>query len=311
MPIDFDPSTLNRDLAQAETDAARLEIERATAAKNVARLRRLQRYLRAARWLRARSASFPQFPLVALVVGPLVCGVVTLVALSLVVNSWLVAAGGFLLGATACGIALAGLLFRPADALLPSAIVEVDGKLLVESSRLEDKAAAVAEVQQWLARLNEQRRDLAKGEKLQRAMLLQRNWKAMRGAEWEDYVVEVCRTLGANVQRGSAPVAVSVTETGPGAGKGARGVLRRLPTTLYVTLSPKRFAVAAISDVNPFHAAAVRQVIDHLAQQGCDELGIVTNARLTAGSKEFAKSRHCTLIGEEEFPDFVLGKTSL
>ena len=78
-----------------------------------------------------------------------------------------------------------------------------------------------------------------------------------------------------------------------------------------MTFSPPRLAVAAVSEVNPFHAAAVRQVVDELAKQGCDELGIVTNARITAGSKEYAKSRRCTLIGEEEFPDFVLGKLSL
>ena len=78
-----------------------------------------------------------------------------------------------------------------------------------------------------------------------------------------------------------------------------------------MTFSPRRIAVAAVSEIVPFHAAAVRQVIDDLAQKGCDELGILTNARLTAGSKEFARSRRCTLIGEEEFPDFVLGKVSL
>jgi HJR/Mrr/RecB family endonuclease len=84
-----------------------------------------------------------------------------------------------------------------------------------------------------------------------------------------------------------------------------------VPTTLFVTISPRRIAVAAVSEVNPFHAAAVRQVIDDLAQKGCDELGIVTNARLTAGSKEYARSRRCTLIGEEEFPDFVLARIKL
>ena len=69
--------------------------------------------------------------------------------------------------------------------------------------------------------------------------------------------------------------------------------------------------MAAVSEVNPFHAAAVRHVIDDLARQGCEEMGILTNARITAGSKEYARSRRCTLIGEEEFPDFVLGKTPL
>jgi hypothetical protein len=87
--------------------------------------------------------------------------------------------------------------------------------------------------------------------------------------------------------------------------------MRRPTTTLFVTFSPRRLAVAAVSDVNPFHAAAVRQVIDDLAKQGCEEMGILTNARITAGSKEYARSRRCTLVGEEEFPDFVLGNTPL
>ena len=139
-------------------------------------------------------------------------------------------------------------------------------------------------------------------------MLLQRDWKAMRGSEWEDYVVEVCRTLGANVQRGES----RGIRAGPSSG---RGTARRDPPTADdavrdVQPAPDRGG-CCFGDRIPFHAAAVRQVIDELAQKGCDELGIITNARLTAGSKEFARSRRCTLIGEEEFPDFVLGKVAI
>ncbi len=178
-----------------------------------------------------------------------------------------------------------------------------------QSERLHETATTAIELNRQLAVLHEQRRELTRSEKLQRAMLLQRNWKSLRGSEWEDYVVEVCRTLGANVQRGEKS---GVPPSAPHApATGARGVIRREATTLFVTFSPRRIAVAAVSEVNPFHTAAVRHVIDDLAQTGCDELGIITNSRLTAGGKEYARSRRCTLIGQEEFPDFVLGNVQL
>jgi hypothetical protein len=308
-PSEFDPSAIQREIAQLETEAARHEIDRASVATSVARFRRRVRYLQLAQWLRSPGVSFSQFSLVVLAVGPLVCGVAAFVVLSLTFGSWSVASGGFLLATIACAIALAALLFHPSNEIMPAEAAEAEVMLEIDSARLTEIATAVAEMRQRLAVLRDQRREWGKSEKLQRAMLLQRPWKAMRGAEWEDFVVEVCRTLGANVLRGEPPTGQPPSEQVPN--QGARGVIRRLPTTLYVTISPKRFAVAAVSDIVPFHAAAVRQIIDYLAIQGCDELAIITNTRLTSGSKEFARSRHCTLIGEEEFPDFVLGTHAL
>jgi HJR/Mrr/RecB family endonuclease len=66
-----------------------------------------------------------------------------------------------------------------------------------------------------------------------------------------------------------------------------------------------------VSEIRPFHTAAVQQLAVELARHGCDALAIITNTRATVGSKELARSRNCTLIGEDEFPDFVLGKFSL
>jgi hypothetical protein len=306
---ELDPATLKREIAQLETEAARLELDRAPLAKTVARLDRRSRYLRLARWFRSPAESFPAYPLLVFAIGPLLIGVVVLIMLSMLLDSWPLAVGGFLIGLVSGATTLASLLYRPTSELLPSAITETEAKRQIESPRLQETVSAIAELNRRLAFLHEQRRELATSDKLQRAMLLQRDWKALRGSEWEDYVVEVCRTLGANVQRAetsaASPVAPSAPATGP------RGVIRRTPTTLFVTFSPRRLAVAAVSEINPFHAAAVRQIIDDLAQKGCDELGIITNARLTAGSKEFARSRRCMLIGEVEFPDFVLGKISL
>ncbi len=309
MPSELDLTTLNREVSQLETEAARLEIERAAQAKTAAALGLRQRYLHLAKWFRALGQAFPAYPLAVFAIGPLALGVIALVALSWLFSVWSLAWVGFLVAGLAGWALFAWLLYRPSDTVLPTEIAAVDAKLRVESARLQETISAIAELHRRLATLQEHRRELAKSDKLQRAMLLQRSWKTMRGGEWEDYVVEVCRTLGANVQRAENPGGPPAMAALPA--RGPRGVIRRTPTTLFVTFSPRRIAVAAISEINPFHAAAVQQVVNELAQKGCDELGIVTNARLTAGSKEFARSRRCTLIGEEEFPGFVLGQLSL
>ena len=80
---------------------------------------------------------------------------------------------------------------------------------------------------------------------------------------------------------------------------------------LIVTLSPRRIALAAVAGVNPFHPAAVQQTLNELAQHNVEASAIIANTRLTTGSKELAAHRHCTLIGETEFPDFVLGKIKI
>jgi hypothetical protein len=154
-----------------------------------------------------------------------------------------------------------------------------------------------------------ERRDLAAADKLQRAMLLQRDWKTMHGTEWEDFVVEVCRTLGANVQR----VPRLRRDENDSSAKRTFGKAEVPSTgnTLIVTFSPHRIAVAVSSGIRPFHTAAVQQTIHELALHGCDSSAIFTNGRLTTGGKQLAAARNCTLIGEEEFPDFVLGKVTL
>jgi hypothetical protein len=306
-PPDIDPAALGREVAQLETETARLEVDRATLAGNVSRLSRRQRYLRLARWIRRPAASMPVFPLILLGIGPLVLGVALVIVLSFLIGSWAISFGGLLIGLFGGLVALAALLFQPASSELERVLAENEAALTSESAKLREATAAAAESKSRLAELHGHRQSLAQSDQLQRAMLLQRNWKTLRGGEWEDYIVEVCRTLGANVQRGDKMGIADLL--GPSAG--ARGVIRYEPTTLFVTFSPRRIAVAAITDVNPFHAAAVRQMVDALAQKGCDELGIVTNARVTEGSREYARSRRCTLIGLEEFPDFVLGKMPL
>ncbi len=76
-------------------------------------------------------------------------------------------------------------------------------------------------------------------------------------------------------------------------------------------MSPRRIAVATVAGVEPFHPAAVQQTLNELAQHNVDASAIIANTRVTVGSQELAAHRRCTLIGEAEFPDFVLGKINI
>ena len=304
-----DLATLNHQIAQLETDVARLEIERRGAAKTVARLTRRDRYLRLARWFRAPAASVAGYTLAVFAIGPLAAGVVIMVLVNLVLSSWTLALVGLLVGAIAGGAMCAALLYLPSDSLLAAELPEIGASRRVGQVRLEDVLRQLTTVSDRLQSLLKERRQLATTGKLQRAMLLQRDWKQMHGTEWEDFVVETCRTLGANVQRvehtGREALRPGTPPTGP------RGAIPRIEHTLVVTFSPRRIAVAAVTGVRPFHTAAVQQFINELAQHGCDRSAIITNCRLTSGGKELAAARRSTLIGEEEFPDFVMGKITL
>jgi hypothetical protein len=307
--MELDPVQLNREIGQLETDLARLGIEQSALAKSVSRAARRRRYLGLAQLLRKPTASFPLWPWAVLLIGPLVVGLLCLIVVSFVSSSAFVSLAAFLIGAITAAASVAALLYHPADAVLAAVIPRADADWQSEKSSHEEVSARVRDVNQQLQKLFDDRRQLAASEKLQRAMLLQRNWKAMRGIEWEDFLVEVCRTLGAHVDRVPNSAYVPPGPTKPVAA--GRKTIVSPANHLIVTLSPRRIAVAAIAGISPFHPAAVQQSLNELAQHGCETSAIIANTRLTAGSRELAAHRRCTLIGEDEFPDFVLGKLTL
>jgi hypothetical protein len=307
--MELDPARLNREIGQLETDSARLGIERSALARSVARAGRRRRYLQLARWLRKPVASFPLWPLAVLIIGPLILGILSFILVSLIVDSTSYSFVGFVVGAVAGAAVFATLLYHPGDAILSVAIPEADAHWQLAASRHKEIVDRAADINRELQKLLDERQQLAASEKLQRAMLLQRNWKAMRGVEWEDFLVEVCRTLGAHVDRVSNSAHLPPGPANPVAA--GRKTIVSPANHLLVTLSPRRIAVAAVAGLSPFHPAAVQQSLNELAQHGCDTTAIVANTRLTAGSRELAAHRNCTLIGEDEFPDFVLGKLNL
>jgi HJR/Mrr/RecB family endonuclease len=284
-------SELNREIAELETESARLNAERAKLAGATTRAKRRHRYLRLARWFRVPKASFPAWPIFVLAVGPLLVGAITLILLDLILGTWVPMPVGFLIGAISGAGLFSLLLYRPGDELLPAAIEEAEAEWGMNQALLEDTVEQVAAVKERLKTHLDERREAMISGKLQRAALLQRNWKAMRDDEWEDYLVEVCRTLGAKAQR-----------TGKCGDQGC---------DLIVEFGQHRIAVQAKGYYNAVNNKAVQEAFAGMRHRQCDSCAVITNSRFRKSATELASSTNCILIGEDEFPDFVMGKISL
>jgi restriction system protein len=282
---------LNFEVARIEAESQRLEAERRAASRAAARRVRRARYLRFLRWFRSPGKSLEIWPLLVLTVGPFLVAAPTMFFVDMIFDSRLDALGGFVLGAAVGAGLFAWLLYRPADALLLAAIPEAQSQAELAKARLAEAVDSCAAVNHLLKNLLDERRELVTSDKLQRAMLLQRNWKAMRDDEWEDYLAEVCRTLGARVER-----------TGR---SGDQGV------DLIVEFGDRRIAVQAKGYFHSVSAAAVQQSVAGMAYYNCNACAAITNSRFTPGAKQLADCNRCKLIGEEEFPDFVMGRITI
>jgi len=198
---------------------------------------------------------------------------------------------GFVAGAAGGLAVFYGLLYRPPDALLGPAIADGESQCRLETARLREKTERLTELRERLQRLVEERRDQIASGKLQRAALLQRNWKAMHGAEWEDYVVEVLRTHGATVER-----------TGRTGSDDAN---------LVADFSSRRVAILTEGEGHNVSSATIQRAIAAKDLHRCDSCAAIINRRFTGAAQDFAQRNGCAAIGSGEFPDFVLGKISL
>jgi Restriction endonuclease len=279
---------LNREIEQLEADVNRLDDERRAIRKQARRSTRRSRYVSVIRSLRAPTARFNLWPWAVLSAGPLVVGALSLIAVNLVTGSYPLAFFAFLLGVVA-GVGLfATMMYHPPDTLLPSAMAEAEAQARLDDARLEEKLGRITETKQQLERLMEVRRERIASGQVQRAALLQRDWKKMAASEWEDFVVEVGRTLGASVERA-----------------------RRLDdegANLIIIFGPRRVAVKTLVARETIPGTAVQKVLADKAALGCDSAAIITSGRFTGAAQDYASRNECTLVDREAFPDFVLGK---
>lgn len=281
---------LNFEIEEAETEAARLEKERQGIAKEASRAARKLKYYNLARTIRKPAASFDYWPMAVMLFGPLTIGIFALILVHLPTNSYPLAFFAFLLG-TVAGVGLfASLMYHPADTLLPAAITEAESQSRLSGARLQEKLGRISEVKERLQRLIDERRDQITSGKLQRAALLQRNWKSMRGPEWEDYIVEVLRTHGAKVERTSR--------------------LGGEDANLVADFGPRRVAIFTEAEPHVADSRTIQLAVAARDRHRCDSCAVVINRRFTGAAQDFARRNGCAAIGASEFPDFVLEKTS-
>jgi HJR/Mrr/RecB family endonuclease len=282
---------LNREIDEAEAEVSRLEAERSNIASEVGRATRRQRYLRFAQRVRAPATQFEFWPLAVMFLGPVMVGVLFLVLVQLVTASYPAAFFAFLLGIVA-GVGLfAALIYHPADNLLPAAIGDAESQQKLANARLQEKLERLSEAKQRLQQLLDERRDQVATGKLQRAALLQRNWKSMRDAEWEDFIVEVCRTHGAKVER-----------IGPRGSDEAN---------LIADFGPRRIVILAAGEGQTVNSETIHEALAAKDRHRCEGCAVIINRRFTGAAQDFATRKGCAAIGASEFPDFVLGKIEI
>jgi len=289
-PPEAELAELNREIEQLEAEQAVLEDQRQKRAKMAARAAWWQRYLQIARAVRRPAEKWEWWRMAVLLMGPAVCGVLALVLVDLVFQSTTLALFSLLLAAGTSLAILTLLFFRPADSLLASAVADSEVQARVANAHRNEASDRLSEVKQRLTKLVEDRRIRMASGRVQRAALLQRPWKGMSGVEWEDFVVEVCRTLGATVDR---------------RGHSDQGA------EMVVEFGERRVAVLASSSRDVLNSDVVQHVVAMKSRAHCGTCAIITNGRVTGAAQDFGPRNGCTIVGRDQFPDFVIGRISI
>jgi hypothetical protein len=270
---------------------AKLEADRASVARMVSKASRRLRVLKLARWTRKPTVSLDLKPVVVLAVESGGAAILIFIVLLIVFGSFSLAFLGLLITFAVIAAALAVLLFKPPDELLPATIAEAESHHQLLQARHKEKVERITETKTRLNRLLEERRDQIASGKLQKAALLQRKWKTMQPAEWQDFVVEVCRTLGAKVERSGRPGDEDAT--------------------LVADFGSRRVAILTAAKDHNVSSATIQSALAAQARLSCDSCAVIINRRFTGAAQDFAERNGCTAVGTGEFPDFVMSKTEI
>lgn len=282
---------LNHDIEQAEVELIKLEADRASLARMVSRASWRMRLLKLARSARKPTVSLDLKPIVVLAIESGGAAIVVFFVLLVLFGSFSLAFLGLLVGAAISAAALAMLLFKPPDELLPATIAEAQSHYQLLQARHKEKVERITETKTRLNRLLEERRDQIASGKLQKAALLQRKWKTMQETVWQDFVVEVCRTLGAKVERVGRP-----------GGDDAN---------LVADFGSRRVAIMTEAKDHNVSSATIQLALAAKTRHNADSSAVIINRRFTGAAQDFARHNSCTAIGTGEFPDFVMGKIEL
>jgi hypothetical protein len=290
-PEEWRLAELNQAIERLQGEIDELETSRTKLNKSASRAAWRIRWLQTAGRLRAPGQSFALWPIGVLAVGPLLAGILCLIIVDMIIGWLPLAILAFFAAALGSAALLALLLRWPASAVLPAAVDEARAAHSLSESQLKEVAHRLMQARARQRDLIDERRALMASGKVQRAALLQRPWKAMPEVEWEDFVVEVCRTLGATVER--LPRTVD---------KGGN---------LLANFGDRRVAIVTVGEGHVVNSSAVQNALAGQKRHGCERCAVIINRRFTGAAQDHARHSGCAAIGLEEFPDFVLGKLEI
>ncbi|WP_428306978.1 restriction endonuclease [Lacipirellula sp.] len=238
--------------------------------------------------MRRPAESFNLWPLGLILVGGVLAGSPAFVFWKLAGGSYAIAFAAFLVSAGVAASTLAWLLFTSRARELNEIIEHTASRLRTARETGNRLQAELADVRRLLATDTQALDAIRQSLQFQRETLLRENWKAMRGLEWEDFLVRAFRLLGAAVQ--------------PTGTSGDQGV------DLIATIGPRCYAIQAKGYVSSVGNGAVQEAVAGMAHYRCNACAVITNSRFTASAMALAGSNRCRMIGEDEVPALVLGQ---
>ena len=80
---------------------------------------------------------------------------------------------------------------------------------------------------------------------------------------------------------------------------------------LIADFSGRPVAIFTHGEGHVVNSKVVQQAIAGKSRHHCQACAVIINRRFTGGAQDFAQRSGCTLIGIEQFPDFVMGRREL
>lgn len=279
-----------QELQRVEQHAAAIRAQWRQASRSLWRAVIAQRWFRLARWMRTRSQQW---------LGTRLAGACLLVGALYLAALVPTASPLAALASVPIAITLAYFLwYWPADPALLEALeswqralnqrVAHRAALAEQLRRAQEQAEqAAAHYQQLRATLQ----DYARTREFQAELLCARDWRALRGYDFEQYLVDAFRLHG-----------YQVTHMG---GSGDHGV------DLIVECQGIRVAIQAKGYESHVSNDAVQQAYSGKDIHGCQACMVITNSRFTRPAQEAASRLGCGLVDGSRLSALVLGQRSL
>ncbi len=266
-----------------------------------ARLARMKcRYFSAARATRLFFETQHEWKPVVVITAPFLCGAAFLVLAHTVGGSTVVYLSAGVLGAFVGALLVGNLMFIPSRDVIDEAHIKISATVEHLTLKLSELLSMKSTLQQDLRRTQRQFADYeaeykhlqqVKSQEYISQKLSERNWRAMRSVEFENFLQEVFEALGYNVEE---------TPT-----SGDQGV------DLLVVKHGWRIAVQVKGYLHSVSNSAVQEAFAGMAHYGCNACAVATNSLFTPSARELAASTGCLLIDEENIVDVIMGRKDL